>query len=164
MLFSSRWVFLFLFFPSSVFASTITVTTTSDEVMTNKQCSLREAIVNSNRNKAFYPDCPSGSATEKDVIIIPKGIYLLSKKIEMQDYDGFEGDLDITDHLKIEGAGIEETVIYAGYRPSESRNFIPGLADRIFDVSGEKNIEVEIKNLQVKGGTLSGEHGGGISI
>ena len=55
--------------------SLITVTTTTDELISNGDCSLREAI------QAAYTDlavdaCPSGSAG--DTIILPAGLYQLS--------------------------------------------------------------------------------------
>ena len=64
--------------PSS--AATFDVTTFSDELTTNGQCSLREAIVNANNNAQTYTDCPAGEAgtVAVDVINLPEGVYNLT--------------------------------------------------------------------------------------
>ena len=46
-------------------AASITVTTTVDELTTDGQCSLREAILNANNNaSAGHPDCTGGSGAD----------------------------------------------------------------------------------------------------
>jgi uncharacterized repeat protein (TIGR01451 family)/CSLREA domain-containing protein len=61
-------------------AATFDVATFTDELTTNSQCSLREAIVNANNNAQTYADCPAGEAgtVAMDVINLPAGTYNLT--------------------------------------------------------------------------------------
>src|SRR5689334_24728569 len=52
-------------------ANTITVTTTNDTLVTDGNCSIREAIINANDDAATWPDCAAGSGT--DTIVLPAG-------------------------------------------------------------------------------------------
>jgi CSLREA domain-containing protein len=145
-----------------VHAATFDVTTFSDELATNGQCSLREAIVNANTNAATYPDCPAGEAgtVATDVINLPAGTYVLSldgvdercdgsapatqctgtrdNYVPQVTYDASQGDLDITDDLTITGAGSDVTKIE--WAPTSAGVPLVGDADpltgdRIFQVS-----------------------------
>src|SRR5689334_19030365 len=58
-------------------ATTITVTTTADEVSNNGQCSLREAILAASRN-APMDTCGTGSSTAADTIVLPVGLYQIT--------------------------------------------------------------------------------------
>src|SRR6266571_5278712 len=66
-------------------ATTITVNTTADELISDGNCSLREAIQAANTDTAVDA-CPAGSGA--DTIVVPAGTYTLSS-----------GELDITADL-----------------------------------------------------------------
>jgi CSLREA domain-containing protein len=66
-------------------AADIIVTTRADQVITNGDCSLREAIINANADSAIHPDCAAGKG--KDTILLRSG----------QTYKLYLGSLDITD-------------------------------------------------------------------
>lgn len=53
-------------------ASTITVTTTTDDNTVNGNCTLREAVIAANTNTAVDA-CPAGSGA--DTIILPSGTF-----------------------------------------------------------------------------------------
>ncbi len=90
-------------------AATITVTTTNDELNSDGDCSLREAIQAANTD-SVADACPAGSVSQADTIIMPSGTYTLA--IAGQNEDGSAtGDLDITGDLTINGAGANITVV-----------------------------------------------------
>jgi CSLREA domain-containing protein len=122
---------------------TLAVNTFADELNTNGNCSLREAVRASNSNAAVDA-CPAGSATITDVITLATGTYTISRS--GVDDTAISGDLDITGNTRITGAGAAST-------------FISGASlDRVFHIlSGS----VEINNLTVKSG--SNATGGGIN-
>src|SRR4051794_1838405 len=68
---------------SPTYAAAINVTTLADELTTNGQCSLREAIRNSNAAARPHPDCAAG--TGNDTISLPSGGIFLA--IPGQDED-----------------------------------------------------------------------------
>jgi len=85
----------------------INVTTTNDEIQSNGNCSLREAILAANTNQAV-DRCPAGA--NLDTINLPAGIY--NFKIGGIDEDlGRTGDLDLGTNIKIVGEGIDTTII-----------------------------------------------------
>jgi CSLREA domain-containing protein len=90
---------------------TIMVDTFADELNTDDDCSLREAIQSANTNTAI-DDCAAGS-TGADVIQVPAGTYTLTRTATGDDAN-LDGDLDITDtdgSLTIQGAGAGLTII-----------------------------------------------------
>lgn len=117
-------VLLFLCFSVAVFgglqradAATIVVSTTTDEINVNGNCSLREAVINANHNsQAGSLDCTAGSG--QDQIILQKGLYALSLFGAGADHQAYSGDLDLTDSAGIEivgqGSGLT-SVDGAGY-------------------------------------------------
>lgn len=119
-------------------AATITVTTTVDENNTDGDCSLREAIIAANDNRATDA-CTAGSASGVDTVIVPAGDYLFL--IPEAGDDAETGDLDLTDDISIVGAGRAATVIHAN-----------GL-DRVFSVDTAVVDSVQISNLTLTGGT-----------
>ncbi len=129
-------------------ASTITVTTTADELDTvsNGKCSLREAVIAANENRAVG-GCPAGG-TGTDVIILPANAapyqVVLGAKGENQ---ARTGDLDIRDSVIITGAGIDQTTV-TGIK-----------TDRIFHVINLDTRLVRIQNMKITGG--DGELNGG---
>jgi CSLREA domain-containing protein len=103
-------------------------------------CTLRGAIEEAN------------ALPGTDRIILPAGIYPLDIPGMNEDAGG-SGDLDITDHLLLSGAGPDETIIDAG-----------GL-DRVLDLFGEDTV-VAISGLTIRNGSLppglaTDEAGGG---
>jgi hypothetical protein len=112
--------------------ATIPVTTTSDTIVHDDGVtSLREAILVANLTP------------EADEINVPAGYYRLRLEGSLEDGGG-TGDLDITDDLRIVGAGAGVTVVDAG-----------GI-DRVFHVLAGS---VEMSGLTITGG-MFGEGGG----
>jgi len=84
-------------------AATINVDTTTDEYGEGSGCSLREAVEAANSNAAFG-GCPAGEDASTDVIMLPGGRHTLSLGGAGEDANA-EGDLDVTESLKIVGTG-----------------------------------------------------------
>lgn len=87
--------------PAAADAAVITVNTTSDELNTDGDCSLREAIESSNQDKAIS-GCAAGSGVN-DQIIVPAGIYTLTTT----------NSLRVTESAFIRGAGAATTIVDA---------------------------------------------------
>src|SRR5690349_19560398 len=96
--------------PRAANAATITVTTTTDELNTDGDCSLREAIQAANTNAAVDA-CPAGQSGQVDTIIVPAGTYTLT--LAGNDDNNAVGDLDIKGNVTITGAGAATTIIQA---------------------------------------------------
>ncbi len=130
-------------------ASTITVTTTVDEfdAVPNGRCSLREAVVAANENRAVG-GCPAGGLGT-DMIFIPGNSSAYQVTGVKGENAARAGDLDILDSLIIAGAGPSQTVV-AGLK-----------TDRIFHIINLNTKLVRIQNMRITGG--DGElHGGAI--
>jgi len=92
-------------------------------------CSLREAVITANNSAG------------PDIIVVPAGTYTLTRSGASEDAS-VSGDLDFTEAVRIEGAGMVLTIIDGGG---------PGvLDDRIVDIHG---VEVEIDGLTIRGGS-----------
>jgi CSLREA domain-containing protein len=91
-------------------STTITVTTTADELNQNGNCSLREAIQAANTDAAVDA-CPAGSGT--DTIILPSGIYT-STIPGYYESANQTGSLDVNSSLNIQGDGAPTTIIDGG--------------------------------------------------
>jgi CSLREA domain-containing protein len=87
--------------PDAPQATTITVTTTADELNADGDCSLREAVHASNENKPVDA-CPAGSGIN-DVIQLGAGAYALNRP------NG--AGLRITQSMFLRGAGKSQTII-----------------------------------------------------
>ncbi|MEX2555968.1 MAG: choice-of-anchor Q domain-containing protein [Actinomycetota bacterium] len=136
--------FLIVPSPSAPAATTLTVNTLEDELNTDGDCSLREAITAANTNAAVDA-CGAGSGA--DTIDLPTGIYGLAIAGTGEDASA-TGDLDITEDLTITGDGAATTVIDAND------------LDRVVHVSGGV---VAISDVTITDGTLgAGDNGGGI--
>src|SRR5262245_41889408 len=122
-------------------ASTITVTTTVDELDDDGNCSLREAVLSANLD-APVDACDAGSGA--DTIVVPSGTYVLSIQ-GAGEAQGRSGDLDIDSDVTIESAGA--VVDAAGI-------------DRALDVHA--GATVMITGLTVRGGYVLSDLGGGI--
>lgn len=115
-----------LYFPLRSFfvahAATITVNTTNDELNSDGDCSLREAIQAANTDTGVDA-CTAGSGD--DIISLPAGIYVLSLTGADED-NNVTGDLDIVDNLIINGAGAANTAINGGGIDRVLHNFSGG--------------------------------------
>jgi CSLREA domain-containing protein len=123
-------------------ASQIVVNTTVDEIVSNTKCSLREAIISANENRAVG-GCASGS-TGTDVITIPAdpgpGVYynvnIWGTSTKDED-EALKGDLDILDSVIIQGAGSTLTTIASGRK------------NRVFHLVKTGSKLVTIQNLKI---------------
>lgn len=136
---------LLIFTTPTARAATITVNTTADEVNNDGDCSLREAIIAANENRAVS-GCPAGSGA--DTIRLPAGNYVLSLAGTGENA-ALTGDLDISEDLTITGAGRANTTIDA--------NGIDGVI-QIF------NALAQLSDLTVTGGETGSFAGSGIYL
>lgn len=119
-------------------ATNITVTTTTDELNTDGDCSLREAIVAANTNAAVDA-CPAG--TGADTLTLPAGTFTLTIP-GTSESEAATGDLDVFDDLTVIGAGLTATIVDGG-----------GL-DRVFEVYGDA--VVHLSRIGITGGNQTG--------
>ncbi len=129
-------------------AATLTVTTTADEINTNGQCSLREAIINANNdNQSGSTDCLAGTGDDTITFSVD-GTFTLDIGTTNEDA-ALDGDLDILDTLTITGNGAGNTIIDGN------------ATERIFHV-GAHNIDITISGVSITNGRSIGLAGGGI--
>lgn len=124
----------------------IVVTTTSDDldvspgdgtcesVKGNGVCTLRGAIMEANKRPGA------------DVIQLGTGDYKIT--LLGSDDKGKAGDFDIKGELVIHGNGTDKTTVDGDFK------------DRVFDM--QKNSKVELHDLRIYHGSISGQDGGGI--
>jgi CSLREA domain-containing protein len=131
--------FLVLLAPAD--AALITVDDTADELNSDGDCSLREAIRAANLD-AVVDGCAAGSGA--DTITVPAGTYTLM--ISGADEDAAAaGDLDIADDVTINGAGAGSTIIEAC-----DSTMGPCMAiDRVFDAQAGT---VSISGVTIRNG------------
>jgi CSLREA domain-containing protein len=134
------------------YAASITVETTVDELTADGNCSLREAVINSNNNFATHPDCTAGSNAAVDVITLTGGqTYTLSLTGVSASQTG---DLDLSDTagLTIQSSNTTQAIITAN-----------GI-DRVLDVAATGgNVTLNYITL-TNGAPTSGTTGGGINF
>lgn len=147
-----------LLIPAIAWSAIITVRSARDELNTDGDCSLREAIASANQDIAF-DDCVAGSGAD----IIEFAAREIPRLFELNrsgvDNDtGTVGDLDITADLTIRGRGEGETILQL----DAARNAI----ERVFDIApAGQAITVIITDLTI---TVSdslrsqGNHGHGV--
>jgi CSLREA domain-containing protein len=149
-------------------ATTITVTTPQDSLASDGLCSLREAIIAANTDRAgsaVAGECPAGNGA--DLIIVPAGTYLLDRTNSSGSEDATAtGDLDITGSVVISSTGPVTITV------------TPNFADRIFhilagdvtlagltianaDFSGDGAAIYNQGSLTLRDTTLSGSRSGG---
>lgn len=129
-------------------AATITVTTTADELNSDGDCSLREAIRAANTD-AVVDACAAGSGT--DTIVVPAGNYVFDAALGTTGEDlALFGDLDIRQDVTISGAGQTQTIINAA-----------GI-DRVFHI--HLPADVDITGATITGGDAHDAAGGGIYV
>lgn len=88
-------------------ATTMTVTTTADTTANDGQCSLREAIVAANTNAASGAaagECPAGSSTGTDTVVLTNATYGLTSSVPDTVY-GATGLPTVTSAITIRGHG-----------------------------------------------------------
>lgn len=125
-------------------AATITVTTAADELNSDGDCSLREAIRAANLDTAVDA-CPAGSGA--DSIVLPAGTYTLTINGASEEA-AVTGDLDILQDVTIQGAGNAGTIINGNG------------VDRVFDVLS--GAHVTLARMTIQSGNEGGYCGGGI--
>lgn len=119
-------------------AATITVNTPDDELNTDIDCSLREAIEAANTD-AIVDACLAGTG-DADIITLPANTYLLSTDL---------GELLVTESVNIVG-------------PDRATTVINGQDDdRVFNLQGGV---VGFSNLTIRGGLAEDVEGGGINV
>ncbi|MDZ4684367.1 MAG: choice-of-anchor Q domain-containing protein, partial [Planctomycetaceae bacterium] len=136
-----------------IHAATIAVTTTTDELNPDGDCSLREAVRAANAN-VTVDACPAGENNQTDTITVPAGTYTLT--VVGNDNDGTAGDLDILDNtvvddLVISGAGAATTIIQACAVEQLSGDCPAGqgVADRVLYV---RDAHVAISGVTIRHG------------
>jgi CSLREA domain-containing protein len=108
---------------------------------TGGKCTLRAAIMEAN------------ALPGADVVNLPAGTYALT--VQGRDEEGAaKGDLDITQSLTIQGAGIDSTIVDGNRTNRDGRT-----PDRVFDVLAP---DVHIVGLTIRGGDPGDQAGGGI--
>ena len=124
----------------AIHAATITVDTTDDELNSDGDCSLREAIRAANTD-SVVDNCTEGLGL--DTVMVPAGTFTLTG-----------GELTVSDNLTLAGAGADSTIIEA--------DTVAGLAT--FRVLSIQNfLVVGISDLTIRhGNLLGGLNGGGI--
>jgi CSLREA domain-containing protein len=126
-----------------VYANTITVNTTVDDIDVNGNCTLREAIRAANLDQPVDA-CSAGNGADK--IVLQAGNYVLTLPGIDED-DALQGDLDITNDLIIDGADEAVTIIDAND------------LDRVFHVlTGD----VQFSRVTITGGDVV--YGGGLYV
>src|SRR5690349_5097691 len=111
-----RWVLLglmaCLLVPSAASATTISVTTTTDELDEGSRCSLREAINSANQDSNTAAEgCVAGDGADR--IVVPAGRFPLNRTGDpfpttSEDLNVY-GDLDVTGDV---------TIVHGGIRPA----------------------------------------------
>ena len=104
----------------------------------NNICTLRAAIIETN------------ALPGPDLVVLGSGIFPLTIPGTGEEA-GFTGDLDITDELTVQGAGMADTVIQAGATGEAN--------DRVFHV--HNGITAVLEDLTITGGAADRRAGGG---
>ena len=131
--------------PATAHAATIAVSTTADELNSNGNCSLREAIHAANTN-AVVDACIAGSGGT-DTITLLAETYTLTIGGTGEE-SNVTGDLDILGDLTINGAGSASTVIDGG-----------GI-DRVLHILSA--VTATIDGVTITNGSTTSAGGGGI--
>ncbi|MGQ0601367.1 MAG: LysM peptidoglycan-binding domain-containing protein [Anaerolineales bacterium] len=127
-------------------AATITVTETADELNSDGDCSLREAITAANTNLPVDA-CPAGESGNTDTIQLAAATYTLSI-VGANENGAATGDLDIAPAGSVSMVGAGSTVIDGA-----------GI-DRVLDVLASSNLT--LSSLTIQNGTAVNINGGGI--
>lgn len=128
-------------------ATSIQVTTTSDDLLNNGNCTLREAIIAANTDAAVDA-CPAGNGA--DTVLLAAGSYGLSIGGTGEDAAA-TGDFDVTEDLTIDGVSLIGTYISAN------------LLDRAFEVQDNAHLTLSHLTIEDGNGTVGGL-GGAIRV
>ena len=93
-------------------ASTIVVNSTEDVARNDGTCTLREAVIAANRDRPSGGrpnECIAGSGA--DTILLPAGVYTITRSDSGNENSSSTGDLDILDDLALVGDGADVTII-----------------------------------------------------
>ncbi len=123
-------------------ATVITVTSTSDAIADDDDCTLREAIIAANTDTAV-DDCAAGDGA--DEIQLPAGTIQLSVAGASENAAA-TGDLDITGELTIDGNGAGSTII-EGFSDD---------SDRLFEVRSGATVTLSGLSLRLSQPALAG--------
>lgn len=144
-------------FPSGlVSGATITVETNADVIVNNGDCSLREAIINANKNdQTGSTDCAGGEAAPgvTDEIIFDASTDNTSFVLTLNgasENAAETGDLDVTDSLIITGNGADSVTEIDG-----------NATDRVFEVRNGARLQL-FRLAVTNGGAVTA--GGGINV
>ena len=141
--------------PGVASATTISVTTTTDELDEGSRCSLREAITSANSDANTEAEgCVAGDGADR--IVVPAGRFPLSRSGDpfpttSEDANVY-GDLDVTSQV---------TIVHGGIRPATIDSLVS--QERVFHIGPGAN--VVMTGLTVTGGNAtagSERYGGGI--
>ncbi|MEM9488170.1 MAG: CSLREA domain-containing protein [Myxococcota bacterium] len=136
----------------------IPVDTTDDEVNSDGDCSLREAVLAANLDSAV-DGCPAGSGA--DEIALPAGDFQLTIA-GTSDLDGSLGDLDLSAPVTISGAHAEATRIIG--MPSDNVfQTVHGASVCLSDLTmtgGVRGLYNPGGAVTIRRGIVSGNHGG----
>ncbi|HET7483692.1 MAG TPA: choice-of-anchor Q domain-containing protein, partial [Actinomycetota bacterium] len=146
-------------------STTLTVTTTTDELTADGDCSLREAIQSANTD-TDVDDCSTGgfgtSLTGPYLIVFntTTGIYRLT--MHGIDDSNSAGDLDANADITVTGGGVGRTIIDGDGTPGTCATTVA--TDRVFDVGGSLRLErLTVRHGAVVDNTaIPSEQGGGI--
>jgi len=148
-------------------AATITVTTSTPDIAADGQCSLIEAIVNSNNHARTHRDCPAGSGT--DTIVLPANANIALTNVYSATF-GPVGLPRITSQITIEGNGA--TISHQGNATAFTllavnwQSGTPGdltLKNLTLDGGGLSSTGVQnYANLSIKNSVVSGNAASGV--
>jgi CSLREA domain-containing protein len=142
--------------PAAPGQTTITVTTFDDEVNSDGDCSLREAVQAANTDSPVDA-CPAGQGA--DVILLGEGTYTLSIAGSGED-DNQTGDLDVSGALLVQGITAATTIIQAGPAAGEG-------IDRVFQVLEGADLTLDfllVRHGRAGAGSGSDNDGGGVHL
>lgn len=148
----------------AVHAAPLSVNTFADELNTNGQCSLREAITNANNdNQSGSTDCAAGSGD--DVINLPAGTYTLTRTGIDEDNNA-TGDLDISSNVTLAGAGAATTIIDGNGtdRVLHIRSSVVVLSDLTIQNGDSTGLSGPGANQKERGGGILNEGGTAVTL
>lgn len=131
--------------PQIARAAVLMVTTPTDELNADGDCSLREAIVAANTDTAVDA-CGAGSGS--DTLLIPAGTYALTLTGAPEDAAA-SGDLDLLQAVTLVGAGVDATIIDGN------------ATDRVIHVLAQS---VSLNTLTIRNGNSGSNNAAGIQI
>jgi hypothetical protein len=140
-------------------AALIVPTVATDDITTNGNCTLREAVQASHTNTA-RDQCPAGDSNDVDVIGLSAALYQLSlPAVAATPDDNLEGDLDVDP--SVSQGPLTLTELGAPSGEAEIDGTGPGNADRVIDNPVGSGSSLTLFGIRLDDGTLTGAAGGG---